>query len=153
MATSKTLTPTNVTIQIPDMTDAPDQAVNSNCIDKLGDAVNTLNGNINTSVKQKNYYDITTEADLKAAFADMINKTPSNGSTYFILRTLSASSALFGMGKGVYACISCRTSSSAYGTILIFSYANGDLFKFRYNAGVENESYLNKYEGTQIARW
>lgn len=45
MATSKTLTPTNVTIQIPDMTDAPDQAVNSNCIDKLGDAVNTLNSN------------------------------------------------------------------------------------------------------------
>lgn len=46
MATSKTLTPTNVTIQIPAMTDAPDQSVNSNCIDKLGDAVNTLNSQL-----------------------------------------------------------------------------------------------------------
>lgn len=43
MATSKTLAPTNVTISIPAMTDAPDQSVNSNCIDKLGDAVNALN--------------------------------------------------------------------------------------------------------------
>ena len=46
MATSKTLTPTNVTISIPEFTDQPDQRVNSNCIDKLGDAVNTLNSKI-----------------------------------------------------------------------------------------------------------
>lgn len=51
MATSKTLTPTNVTIQIPAMTDAPDQSVNSNCIDKLGDAVNTLNSQIIDRIK------------------------------------------------------------------------------------------------------
>lgn len=44
MATSKTLTPTNVTIQIPDFTDQPDQRVNSNCIDKEADAINALNG-------------------------------------------------------------------------------------------------------------
>lgn len=54
MATSKTLTPTNVTIQIPAMTDAPDQSVNSNCIDKLGDAVNTLNSQISTFIKVEN---------------------------------------------------------------------------------------------------
>lgn len=57
MATSKTLTPTNVTIQIPAMTDAPDQSVNSNCIDKLGDAVNTLNSQLDTasiSIKTSN---------------------------------------------------------------------------------------------------
>lgn len=46
MATSKTLTPTNVTIQIPAFTDAPDQRVNSNCIDKEADAINALNSNI-----------------------------------------------------------------------------------------------------------
>lgn len=46
MATSKTLTPTNVTIQIPEFTDQPDQRVNSNCIDKEADAINALNGNI-----------------------------------------------------------------------------------------------------------
>ena len=42
MATSKTLTPTNVTIQIPAFTDKPDQRVNSNCIDKEADAINAL---------------------------------------------------------------------------------------------------------------
>lgn len=46
MATSKTLTPTNVTIQIPEFTDQPDQRVNSNCIDKEADAINALNTNI-----------------------------------------------------------------------------------------------------------
>ena len=43
MATSKTLTPTNETIQIPAMTDAPDASVFSNCIDKEADAINALN--------------------------------------------------------------------------------------------------------------
>ena len=42
MATSKTLKPTNQTISIPAMTDRPNQSVNSNCIDKLADAVNAI---------------------------------------------------------------------------------------------------------------
>ena len=42
MATSKLLKPTNVTISIPEFTDQPDQRVNSNCIDKSADAINTL---------------------------------------------------------------------------------------------------------------
>ena len=46
MAISKTLTPTNVTIQIPDFTDRPDQRANSNCIDKEADAINALNTHI-----------------------------------------------------------------------------------------------------------
>ena len=46
MATSKTLTPTNVTIQIPAFTDKPDQRVNSNCIDKEADAINALSDQI-----------------------------------------------------------------------------------------------------------
>lgn len=43
MASSKTLTPTNVTISIPAMTDVPDASVFSNCVDKEADAINTLN--------------------------------------------------------------------------------------------------------------
>ena len=54
MATSKTLTPTNVTISIPEFTDQPDQRVNSNCIDKLGDAVNTLNSKKTTKLDSTN---------------------------------------------------------------------------------------------------
>ena len=46
MATSKTLAPTNVTISIPAMTDAPNASVLSNCIDKEADAINTLNSQL-----------------------------------------------------------------------------------------------------------
>ena len=46
MATSKLLRPTNVTISIPAFTDQPDQRVNSNCIDKEADAINTLSEQI-----------------------------------------------------------------------------------------------------------
>lgn len=48
MATSKLLKPTNVTISIPEFTDQPDQRVNSNCIDKLADAVNSNSDHIET---------------------------------------------------------------------------------------------------------
>lgn len=48
MATSKLLKPTNVTISIPEFTDQPDQRVNSNCIDKEADAINSLNDQIVT---------------------------------------------------------------------------------------------------------
>jgi len=48
MATTKTLKPTNVTISIPEFTDQPDQRVNSNCIDKSADAINTLSDQIGT---------------------------------------------------------------------------------------------------------
>lgn len=43
MATNKTIAPTNVTVQIPAMTDAPDMAVPANAIDKAIDGINTLN--------------------------------------------------------------------------------------------------------------
>lgn len=54
MATSKTLAPTNVTISIPAMADAPDASVFSNCVDKEADAINALNsqiGNIDWSTR------------------------------------------------------------------------------------------------------
>lgn len=50
MATSKTLSPTNVTISIPAMGDQPDASVFSNCIDKEADAINTLNSQITNVV-------------------------------------------------------------------------------------------------------
>lgn len=49
MATSKTLAPTNVTISIPAMADAPDASVFSNCVDKEADAINALNSQITPS--------------------------------------------------------------------------------------------------------
>ena len=55
MATNKTLTPTNVTIQIPDFTDRPDQRVTNNCIDKEADAINALNSNISNLFANHTY--------------------------------------------------------------------------------------------------
>ncbi len=55
MATSKTLQPTNVTIQIPAMTDQPDASVFSNCIDKEADAINELNSQLGQVKMQASY--------------------------------------------------------------------------------------------------
>ena len=46
MATTKTLTPTNQTISIPELSDSPDMSVPADAIDKEADAINTLNSNM-----------------------------------------------------------------------------------------------------------
>lgn len=55
MATSKTLAPTNVTISIPAMTDAPNASVLANCADKEADAINALNSQISGYGSSKIY--------------------------------------------------------------------------------------------------
>ena len=55
MATSKTLTPTNVSISIPALSDIPDASVFSNCIDKEADAINTLNSQIANLIKTEKH--------------------------------------------------------------------------------------------------
>lgn len=59
MASSKTLTPTNVTISIPAMTDVPDASVFSNCVDKEADAINALNNKFSLEA-----VNITYESDI-----------------------------------------------------------------------------------------
>lgn len=51
MATNKTIDVTNVTVQIPGMTDKPNQSVNSNCIDKIIDGLNALNSKLTVKVE------------------------------------------------------------------------------------------------------
>ena len=46
MATTKTLTPTNQTISIPELSDAPDMSVPADAISKEADAINSLNSKI-----------------------------------------------------------------------------------------------------------
>ena len=52
MATNKTINPTNVTVQIPAMADKPNQATNSNCLDKIIDGVNAVDSKINTTTSR-----------------------------------------------------------------------------------------------------
>ena len=80
MATSKTLKPTNVTISIPAMSDRPNQSVNSNCIDKLADAVNLTHDKFPTS-------QCTTLSDMISYFQSvgigMINVSATVGNTLY----------------------------------------------------------------------
>ena len=62
MATSKLLKPTNVTISIPEFTDQPDQRVNSNCLDKEADAINSLSEHLGTVTGD----DLQTQVNKKA---------------------------------------------------------------------------------------
>lgn len=68
MATSKTLAPTNVTISIPAMTDAPDASVFSNCVDKEADAINALNSQIAQGMRSIEKSTTATAATLKFTF-------------------------------------------------------------------------------------
>ena len=68
MATSKTLTPTNVTIQIPDFTERPDQRVNSNCIDKEADAINALNSNFTSLSDQIAMQNVSSNVQKNATY-------------------------------------------------------------------------------------
>ena len=85
MATSKTLAPTNVTISIPAMTDAPDASVISNCLDKEADAINTLNS------KLGNF--LLTSGDFTANTGVTLTKQ-GNGGGRFILATISTQRTL-----------------------------------------------------------
>ena len=91
MATSKTLTPTNVTIQIPAFTDAPDQRVNSNCIDKEADAINALNSKIANIEFKNKLAEQLTEANNINLFGEYIGRgnschgLPTTDATYYFL--------------------------------------------------------------------
>lgn len=85
MATSKTLTPTNVTISIPEFTDQPDQRVNSNCIDKEADAINAVNTKLTTADAQSmtNLNDVTSTGLYSYdKLSSAMTNAPSTG-TYF----------------------------------------------------------------------
>lgn len=112
MATSKTLTPTNVTISIPAMTDSPDASVFSNCVDKEADAINALNSNINS---HSNYAssivtdDVTINNANKKTLDDFVV-------FYFDFETTSAKSAMDNVMHGLpYAINSAPYGATALG--------------------------------------
>lgn len=92
MATSKLLKPTNVTISIPAFTDQPDQRVNSNCIDKEADAINslsdqigTINSNIGKVLNYGWYWTVPTNEGARAVYVSVphpYGKKPTSVSTY-----------------------------------------------------------------------
>ena len=85
MATSKTLAPTNVTISIPAMTDAPNASVISNCIDKEADAINALNSQLVKDLGSK------TVSDFESAIVTLGNSLGTGGVAHFTVAISSAS--------------------------------------------------------------
>ena len=123
MATSKTLTPTNVTIQIPEFTDQPDQRVNSNCIDKEADAINALNNNIaniNTQIS------IQTKTSISA-------KTLTTTGMYFL-------------NAG------CTDSASGSAHFMVVYASGSQIIQIAYLA-FENSAYLRSYYNSTWSNW
>ena len=87
MATSKTLAPTNVTISIPAMTDAPNASVLSNCIDKEADAINALNSQIK-KIQSGQVTDITLAANAQTEVQVSLPTNYSGGNAYLAVATL-----------------------------------------------------------------
>lgn len=153
MATSKTLTPTNVTISIPAFTDQPDQRVTSNCIDKEADAINVLSRMIggtynttatvtatgNTALKRLHNQWSNVVSAIKTAHglttsSGMVNITgrlefPANG-------TASALGTFFYWGV-----LNCTNS---YGTMYLYQYHNSPLYIYRNHGTTANGSTVNE---------
>ena len=96
MATSKTLAPTNVTINIPAMADQPDMSVVSNCIDKEADAINTLNSQISrvkkfgvAQVQASLVNSVTIAAGSAGKIFDNVNIKTGNVLTSFAVGTVN----------------------------------------------------------------
>ena len=145
MATTKTLTPTNVTISIPEFTDQPDQRVNSNCIDKEADAINTLSeqiANVSSAYKK----DISSLSGLKSdilTFADAMEFKEVRPYMFWV----GADSAPFTAGyiyEGVIAVLA-KSSGNATRITAFFSNDIGDQIVMGYNNGtwVINQSGVN----------
>lgn len=131
MATSKTLTPTNVTIQIPEFTDQPDQRVNSNCIDKEADAINALNTaitNIGTIV-EKNVANQTLNANGQTIYAN--NSITLAAGTWMICGTALVSKAVAGSRQG----LTLATSNTA-------GQYNSEIYDLRYQ---QSDNSVNQY--------
>ena len=97
MATSKTLTPTNVTISIPEMTDQPNASVFSNCVDKEADAINSLS--LYSAISQSTLTNIVNTAKLVPTSAAIVFSGDSSTGTSLV----GTAGVCFGIVKNVNA--------------------------------------------------
>ena len=123
MATSKTLTPTNVTISIPAMTDSPDASVFSNCVDKEADAINSLNSKI-SKIKTEDVY-ASSESNWDTAIENYSDSLPNDGMLHigFVQRS----------GAGMCVCIVQKINDGNYASVLSFGYWRGPYYYSKNN--------------------
>lgn len=131
MATSKTLTPTNVTIYIPEFTDQPDQRVNSNCIDKEADAINALDSRTTVigTIVEKTVSNQTLNANGQTIYANNSITLPAG--TWLICGTGLVSKAVASSRQG----LTLTTSNTA-------GQYNSEIYDLRYQ---ESANSVNQY--------
>lgn len=105
MATSKTLAPTNVTISIPAMTDAPNASVISNCLDKEADAINALNSQLANGIVKCGSKTINipawTTGNPESITVDFTDDIPTGRSIYCVLGSIGPTQLPYINNSGV----------------------------------------------------
>lgn len=132
MATSKTLKPTNETISIPEMTDAPNASVFSNCISKSADAINALTDKV---------ANITCLGSFEASQLGSPSTLSAAISALYALATADTASvqiAFFAYTGGGRWVAMIQKNSANYGTAILWSYNDfSRIWKYTYQSGTE----------------
>ena len=141
MATSKTLTPTNQTISIPELTDAPDISVPADAIDKEADAINTLNSNtIKKSATSLGTYGYASEVvrAIKNSILSLLN----NGESMLCSFVTNADRDYWHNGQTYIGVVSKKDGNAYSG---IFTSGKGDSF----TCGTDDNASTSTATGTK----
>ena len=141
MATTKTLTPTNQTISIPELSDAPDMSVAADAIDKEADAINALGSNIikksATSLGTYNY-----ASEVVTAIKNNILSLLNNGESMLCSFVANADRDYWYNGQTYIGVVSKKDGNAYSG---IFTSGKGDSF----SCGTDNNASASAATGTK----
>jgi len=132
MATNKTIQPTNVTVQIPEMTDKPNQATNSNCLDKIIDGVNALNSNLSNQQSYAN--GLLSAITVHTANNADANNYKESGTYYFTT--------------------GCSNVPGTYFLFTVINHTGGDfVIQFGARAAEKTRFYIRMFSSNSWAEW
>lgn len=120
MATTKTLTPTNQAITLAAFTEKPDNRTNVTNDDKLADAVNALNSNLEKRAKILETGSFSSAVEMVNYFKQLATNTEYRSQPLFkyVYITGSGEPLLFGTSSFI---VLATLSSSNYGSLLCVS--------------------------------
>lgn len=116
MATTKTLTPTNQAITLAAFTEKPDNRTNVTNDDKLADAVNALNSNMNVLGRAPTRTTCSTLDAIKSAISTAVESIPNNSIGYTILALTASILPFVGGDWIVQICKTYNNYFSGYAT-------------------------------------
>ena len=148
MATSKTLAPTNVTINIPALADQPDASVFSNCIDKEADAINDLTTRGYDSKSGQSLIDIV-KAFKEGTYnfrLDTATEAPTSGGiVYKVVKTHGANDT-----RCVITAMPMAANSPVYTAFVGQSATTISWSQLALNSQIASVPYIKHYNGTSL---